>query len=68
VRLGETGQGWVMLGEVGRGWMVQLVSGQVRLVEVGCGWFKWVKVYHTGSGQVVNKDGHRELAIPVLTV
>ena len=40
-----------MLSEAGRGW---IVSG------VGCGWVKRVKVYLTGSGQVVNKDGYGE--------
>ena len=52
--MAEVGRGYVMLSEAGKGWvrLVRIVS-----IEVGCCLIKWVKVYHMGSGQVVNKDG-----------
>ena len=48
----------------------EVVLGWFKLFqfEVGCGWVKWVKVCHMGSGQVANKDGYRELAIPIPTI
>ena len=46
------------LGEVG----FPIKFGWLRLGVAGSK-VKWVKVYRTGSGQVVNKDGFGELAI-----